>query len=153
MITNLKEDAEAFRLGLLAGTVTVPEVVSWADDAIAAAETPDATIIEIALAGRRSPADVVALLREVPGDADHARTVRRVFRGMLDALKGDPHRGAEIARGLYQLALNGELPEREFGWRAYDLEEAFHLAQTGIYRIQDALADLQRYLEEHSGTS
>jgi hypothetical protein len=109
-VANDKEDAETLRCGLLAGYARVTDAVAWADAVIAWEPTPDITIIEVALAGRQRPADVAALLSEVPGEADSVRVRRRLLGRMLQALDADLAQGARIARWLYQWALCGELP-------------------------------------------
>ncbi|HEX6367532.1 MAG TPA: hypothetical protein VF006_01290 [Longimicrobium sp.] len=150
-MVNYKEDAEALRCGLLAGYVTVRETVAWADAVIAREPAPDPAIIEVALAGRQPPADVVALLRDVPGDADPIRVRRRLLARMLQVLDGDPTHAERIARWLYQLAVHGELPEEAFGWQAYGLDDTFELARTGVYGSHAAaVTELREYLHRHS---
>ena len=153
-MTNYKEDAEFFRCGLLAGDVTVQETVAWADAVIAQEPAPDPTIIEVALAGRQPPANVVALLRAVPGAADSIRVRRRLLARMLQVLEVDPTHGERISRWLYQLAAHGELPEASFGWQPFALEDTFELARTGVYGSQvAAVNELREYLRRHSDLS
>ena len=150
-MVNYKEEAEFLRWGLLAGYVTVREVVAWADAVISQEPAPDPSIIEIALAGRRPPADVVALLRDVPGDADPIPVRRRLLARMRQALDSDPTQGERIARWLYQLAAHGELPEEAFGWQAFGLDDTFELARTGGYgSYAAAVTELREYLHRHT---
>jgi hypothetical protein len=147
MLPGQKEAAEALRLGLAAGSQTVAEVVVWADAVIAADPTPDAAVIEIALAGDRRPADVIALLRAVPGTADAVQVTRRMLGGFLRELDAHPDRGDEIARRLYTLATNGWLPDETFGWEATMLDDEFDLVRTGFYASREGpLRALREYL-------
>ena len=148
---NYKESAESLRCGLLVGYVTVRETVAWAGAVIAQEPAPHPTIIEVALAGRQPPADVAALLREVPGDADPIRVRRRLLARMLQALDRDPTQGERIAQWLYQLAVHGELPEEAFGWQAHGLDDTFEAARTGVYGSHAAaVTELREYLHRHS---
>src|SRR5438093_10536397 len=151
MMANQKEQAEVLRHGLLAGVCTVADVVAWADGIIAADSKPDIAVIEVSTSGLRRTADVIALLREVPGECDPVIVIRRAMANLRSALAANPARGPEIARWLYQLATSGELPEEHFGQEAYALEDWFALASSGTYgTYADALRHLEAYLERHA---
>lgn len=150
-MTDRKAEAEAFRCALVAGCATVAEVVAWADEVIAADTTPDIAIIELSLAGRAALADVVALLKAVTGYADGIVVRRRLMSRMLRLLDNEPTRGQQVAHSLFRLAINGDLPEEEFGWEPFVLEDAFDLARNQVYgTYETALADLRAYLERNS---
>ena len=151
MTPNQKEQAEVLRYGLQAGIRTVAEAVAWADATIAADPQPDFAVIEVACSGRRRPREVVALLREVGGECDPVDVIRRAMADLRAALAADPARGPEIADWLYRLAVNGELPEEQFGLEPYSLGDLFELARAGTYgTFADALRDLNEYLERHA---
>lgn len=149
-MADYKEDAETLRCGLLAGYTSVPDVVAWADTVIARESSPDPTFIEIALSGNRRSIDVVSLLREVPGDANFVAVRRRLLAWMLEMLEADPNQGEAIATWLYRLALDGELPEADFGWQAFTLDDTFELVRMGSAAHEDALAALHEYLAKHA---
>jgi hypothetical protein len=146
-----KTDAEALRLGLIAGYVTVGEVVAWADDVIVADPAPDHSVIEVALAAKRLPADVIRLLGEVLGEVD-VRAARRALLGrMLAILTVDPSQGERIAAWLYSLSRHGELPEDEFGCEPRSLDDDFELARAQVYgTIESATERLRDYLRAFS---
>jgi hypothetical protein len=73
---NEAESAELFRLGLIAGYYTIADVVRWADSRIESDR--DSRALELTLAGRKSVADVIAMLNEVAADADTAARTRDV---------------------------------------------------------------------------
>jgi hypothetical protein len=151
MMPKQKEEAEVLRHGLLAGVRTVADAVAWADSMVAADPKPDIAVIEVASSARRSTADVVALLRDVPGECDSVAAIRRAMADLRTALASEPARGLEIARWLYQLGTSGELPEEQFGQEAYSLEDWFYLASRGMYGTSaDALRNLDAYLERHA---
>ena len=126
------------------------QVSRQADEVIAAEPKPDIAVIEVACSGRRQKADVVALLRSVPGEWDPIAVVRRIMADMRGALAADPARGPEIARCLYRLAMGGDLPEEQFGHEAYVLEDCFDLASSGIGTPAEAIHRLDEYLERHA---
>jgi hypothetical protein len=146
-----KEDAETLRLGLLTGFASIAEVVGWADTVIMRQPSPDPAIVNVALGGSRSLADMVALLSEIPGEADPIPVLKRLRGRFLSALERDQGEGARIARWLYQLAAHGEIPEEPFGWEPYGFDDMFELARQGVYGTSEiAVAELRRYLEQHS---
>lgn len=145
---NYKEDAETLRFCMLNGWAAVADAVAWADGVITSSASPDASVIEVALAGRRSRLEVAQLLEDVPGDADSVRVRRRALRRMLHLLDERPDRGYALAHSLYELAVSGELPEDEFGSEPYALEDAFD--RTGVCTQRDAVASLRDYLVQQS---
>jgi hypothetical protein len=154
MMPGQKEQAEILRQGLMVGTRTVADAVAWADAIIAADPQPDIAIIEVATSSPGLPSEVSALLRDVAGEYDPVTVLRGAMSDLRRALANDPGRGPEIARWLYELAISGELPEREFGWDTYRLENYFALASSGIFGTVDgAVRELDAYLERHARPS
>ena len=70
MIPGQKEQAEILRLGLHLGYRSVADAVVWADSIIEADPDPDASIIEVALAGSCSWIEMADLLKNVAGVCD-----------------------------------------------------------------------------------
>jgi len=148
--TNLKRDAEILRYRLIVGEVSVEDVVAWADGIIMKEPEPDASLLDISLARRGGVHEVVRLLRTVPGETSSIDVMRAWLGHMLTALRSDPGCGRTIAQWLYRWAIEGELPEAEFGWEPYALDDSFHLADTGVCSLDDALAQLEEYLLRHA---
>jgi len=135
----------------MAGTRTVADVIAWADSVIEVDPQPDMAVIEVATSGRRQAADVSALLRNVAGECDPVVVLRRSMSDLRRALANDQSRGPQIARWLYELATNGDLPESEFGVDAYMLEDRFALASSGTFgTYESAVKELDAYLAQHA---
>ena len=148
-----KEEAEALRLGVIAGLVTVADAVAWADDVIMADARPDAAILDVSLAGKKPVFEVAKLLGEVRGPLDSERASRRLLGRMLRLLDDDPRRGNELAVALYRLARNGALPDDRFGMEPYRLDDEFELERQGMYDLDlrlSAIDALRRYLLQHA---
>jgi len=151
MLPQQGEEAALLRLDMLAGAATVAHAVAWADGVIAADPRPDSAVIDVALAGNRSPADMISLLGRVAGTADAEGVMRRHLRALLRALDADPARAGEIAIRLYRYATAGELPEEAFGVEPYGLEDSFFLAEEGVYgTVAAAREALREYLLRHA---
>jgi hypothetical protein len=79
----LREEAEYLRLALAMGLVTPAEVVAWADRQIAALDEPPIELIDVSLAGSRSPVQVMDLLKAIPGDGDLTAAAHRALGRLL----------------------------------------------------------------------
>jgi hypothetical protein len=138
-------------MAIMRGFATVADAVAWADRVIVADPRPDWAILDICVAGRRPAAEMVTLLRRVPGEADAVRVMRGVLAHLLRALDADDARAERIAHILFSLTLAGELPHEHFGSEPYMIDDAFELVRTGEYGTREqAVADLRRYLEQHA---
>jgi hypothetical protein len=72
MMPGQKEQAEILRAGLHLGYRSVADAVAWAESIIEADPDPDASWLEVALAGGRSWMEVAELLKGVAGTCDPA---------------------------------------------------------------------------------
>ncbi|MEN9358990.1 MAG: hypothetical protein RL095_525 [Verrucomicrobiota bacterium] len=142
----IKETAELLRLKLLLGLVTVQDVVTWADSIIESEATPDWEIIEVSLARTVKVDEMMKLLTDIKGNCVRAQVFRRLFQTWLIGLSEDTLQGKTIARQLYMLA--DELKECGFGSAAYALDDAFDLIEFGYCTHEQALQQLQGYLQE-----
>ena len=147
MIPRQKEAAEIIRIGLVGGFRTVADAIRWADDVVAADSDPDPAIIEVALAGELSSAEVVSRLSVVAGTADATTVWRAVFADILRTVDADHSRGEAIAHWLYSSTRNRELPEETFGSEPLFLEDYFAGAREGWGGTYDeAFRELRAYL-------
>lgn len=145
-----KHQAERLRIGLGGRWIQVRDAIAWADRQIAEASHPHPALIDIALAHNRRREDVEALLAAIPGSVDAVSVMRLCLGDMLEAVERDPRLAADAARWLYHAALREELPEAEFGLEAYAVEDAFSLAEQGIYgTVGEARDRLLAFLREH----
>jgi len=145
-----REEAEALATALDVGIVDVSEVVDWAVDRIAEEEHPHWSLCEIAIAGRKYPQDVAALLREIPGTFSASDVRRRVLSMMAPRLERDPRRADGIASALYQLALADEIEDGElkalawWAWDRLDLADSGTIAETREQIVQRMIRELSR---------
>lgn len=149
-MSDLKEQTETLRVGLVAGFRTTGDAVTWADSIIASEEHPDVSLLNVSLAGSSSPADMSALLGDVPGSCDHVRVMRGVLAHILRVVEMDPQRADEVARWLYVLSVNGDLPDEPFGWEANGLDDSFDLARRTIIPREEAMQRLLTFLRRES---
>lgn len=146
-----KEEAEALRLGLVAGIASVADAVAWADEVIMADPRPDSAILDVSLAAKQPAFEVAKLLGAVRGPVDLERAARLLLGRMLRLLDEEPRRGGELAVSLYRLATNGALPDDRFGIEPYFLDDEFDLVRQGIYDSDAAAREqLRRYLLTHA---
>jgi len=142
---------------LMFGFCTVPDVVTWADSAVASDPNPDFELLELATCAKLPPEEVCGLLSRVQGDVDGVQVSRQMLGKLHRSLAEDPTRGELIARRLYALAIRGLLPEGEFGPEPTYLEDIFDDARHGIPgTLANANLELEAYLAKHSlkpGTS
>jgi hypothetical protein len=150
---DVKKEAESLRLGLLAGVVSVTDVISWADSAIAAADKPHISLIEIALSVGGRAEDIARQLEMVPGHVDPLEAFRNLLSKFASELDAHPENAWEIARRLYQLASQSDWPETALGMEPYSLDDNFDLAAQGSCTFEDARAALRSYLAGHARPS
>ena len=146
----LKEQAEVLRVGLVAGFRTTGDAVKWADSIIAAEPKPDISLINVALASSRSAAEVSSLLGDVPGSCERVEVMRGVLSEFLHLVDQDPQRADDVARWLYLLSVNGDLPDEPFGWEANALDDTFDLARRTIIPREEAIRQLVTFLRRES---
>lgn len=122
---SIKDGAQALRMGLIGGYVSIAEVVAWADARISEDHgrvVPQ--LFDLALLRSADLGRAVSLLGEVPGVADRC-VVGRV-----------------VARLVHWGLLNGRLTERDDG---------VDLALQGVYgNLADLRAEMLAYLSRAS---
>ena len=67
---NICEQAEAFRLLLIMGVVSKPEIIAWADDLIATRDHPPEWLLDVSLAANESDEAIESKLRDLRCDGD-----------------------------------------------------------------------------------
>src|SRR5687767_4871764 len=106
-MSAVKEQAEALRLGLLAGYVTPDEVVAWADGLIAAGGVPEPELIAVSLGGGKPVAELARALDAFRGEVSRPRLVRVILGQMARAVRREAAAGPAVARQLFQMRLEG----------------------------------------------
>lgn len=148
-MSTVKEQAEALRLGLLGGYVSSDEVTAWADQVIAAGDTPGPEIIEVSLGGSKPIHDIDAALAGIPGFAPRDAVAVLTLRQMAAAVRQNPSVGRAVAHSLFQMYLEGIVPSEQAKGQMGRLDDAFYLAESGIH---GTTAEVQAELAEFLST-
>ena len=147
-MSDFKLQAEALRIGLLAGYVGPAEAVAWADSVIAAGDVPGPEIIEVSLGGGLPSDELARALGAIPGEVSRTPLSHEILRQMAAALRRDPAKGPAIARSLYRMWLDDLVPSPEAKAQMIRLDDAFDLAESGTWALGEAHAQLAEFLSE-----
>lgn len=131
-MSDLKEQAQALRIGYVAGYVAPTEIIAWADDIIARSAVAVPEIIRVSLSGDQPAAELAAALDGIPGEVRPERVVDLVLCEMARAIRRDPGLGRILARTLYEMYLDGLVSDESKGEMGY-FDDAFDLAANGAY--------------------
>jgi len=114
------------------GAVDVVFVVQWADARIAEQDRPPEALLELSMASRRAPLDLVGLLQRMPGELIEP-VARDLFVQLLArALEADPSRLRAVISSLYLQAGNTLRIDDELeGWASY-ADDRLCLSAAGI---------------------
>jgi hypothetical protein len=128
---SLRTEAESIAIALGIGLFDVADAVQWADQVIERSDVPDGAICDVALAASKFPQDVARILRSLPGDCDRPQAVRLVLRYAIEAMEQAKRDPRDVARGLFDLAYRGDLPESELKYHAWGYWDAIDFARDG----------------------
>jgi len=98
-----KPEAEALRIGMLAGLFTRADAVAWADTLIGELDKPCSELIDLSCADGLDGSSFAALLGNMPGEADAALTQRILLGRVRQKLAQTGDLGA-VVPCLAQLA-------------------------------------------------
>jgi hypothetical protein len=148
-LSDLKQQAEALRIGLLARYVEPDEVVAWADGAIAAGDVPGPELIEVSLGGVLPVDELARALKAIPGEISKPAVARTVLSQMAAALRRDSMTCRGIVQALYQMSLDELAPSPDARAEMLQLDDELDLAESGTYgSLQDVHVKLTRFLSE-----
>ncbi len=99
-ISTLREEAEFFRLTIAMGLLGPSDAVAWADRTIMALDMPPIELINVSLAGNKSPIEMMDLLASIPGPADLTASAHRALRLLRDRLDARLLTSAAAAKTL-----------------------------------------------------
>ena len=128
MTMPLRPEADALRIGMLAGIFTRADVVTWADLAIAELDKPCEQLIDLSTSENLDGSAFAALLGAIPGQSDLALT-KKVLLARLGAKMA---KGAELSAIVPSLAQLGDLV-------AFSDEEKKTVARLGATAPADEL--------------
>ena len=103
MTLPLRPEADALRIGMLAGIFTRSDAVTWADLAIAELDKPCGELIDLSTSEGLDGSSFAALLGSIPGEVDLGLT-KRILLGRLGAKLAKGADLASLAPSLAQLA-------------------------------------------------
>lgn len=133
------QEAENLRLLLLAGIVSVDDVVAWADRAISTLPEYDDDLTEISLGANLSRDEMDRRLQGVSEGADTIEAIRRLAGRMHRMLLSDGSLAKEFAGVLELFWIKGvcELPEGLV--YAWDTDFVFAKVESGLGILYDNL--------------
>jgi hypothetical protein len=148
---RLKIEADAYRLLLIGGLVTVTEVIRWADETIeATTSSPSIEIIDVSLSGSRGVGALVTVLGRIPGRADVASVSRRVFAAMDEILTQDAAALSRVAILLEHMAVEGTAPDKEARSEMFSAHEELWSDEAQQYMLSPAaLSEIRAFLRRH----
>jgi len=97
------QEAENLRLLLLAGIVSVGEVVAWADRTILTLPEYDDDLVEISLGANRPMDEMAGRLRALSEGADNIEAVRNLLGRMHKVLLTDRSRAGDFSETMWQV--------------------------------------------------
>ncbi len=105
----IKENAEFLRLGLLAGVVDLPQVVSWADSILLEQKDPSPEIIDLSMA--KTQGEVFTNLGVIQGEFYPRIVFKRLPGKVYEFAKANPGECPDLAQRVYRLTV--EIPYRD----------------------------------------
>ena len=133
------------------GLISLTEVVSWADKSIGQLSKPGIVLIEISMASNLHINDVINLLRDIPGKVDLQQVYQGIFSKMKAKMVEEPESEKRIVQALFEMAMEGEVPDKEaesemfWFYDALDLAEAEYTGDIG-----DVRRKLYAFLDNYS---
>lgn len=147
-MTAVKTAAEIWRRRLRDRLATEAEVKAWADHLIDETGRPDTWLIEVSTAAGRSELNVA--LELAPGDAEG----RAVFGGLMasyrDLLDRRPDLDSKIAKVLYDMYLDEDVPIEETLGEMASFWDGIDLARDGVFDLETERRKLRAFLERWS---
>ena len=146
----LKEKAEIYRLGLIAGIFSKDDVINWVDAVIGEESNIDYALIEVSLNSTKNLEDIALELKNVKGEFD-SKIVASILIGIL-ALKFEENHdlGSEIASMLHKFAHNSTVLDNEVISKINELNDGFYLAEQEIYgNLKDMTIELHDFLKDY----
>jgi hypothetical protein len=147
---DCKLAAEYYRIGLVAGIVSIAEVVAWADRLISLEDTVDSALFDVSLAGSKSIDEMDSVLRGVRGAANPEAVGEALLGRLADELRAGKRDVGTVICLAHHLIRTGVLSDKQSG-EVSVLEEYYDRAVTrieGDLRVMEAqIADWLRPFE------
>jgi hypothetical protein len=147
----MKEQAEFYRAALLLGIIQIKDVIAWCDSIIIEEELPDIAIIEASMSGSKGVNAVADALSGVKGGFDKRVVTKHIFGSMYDFVSQDRKQAPKVARQLYHMAIDNDVPSDEAEPEMWYFWDAIDLAVDGIHGDEEKLIDeMLQFLKVHS---
>lgn len=147
----MKEQAEFYRVALLLGIIQIENAIAWCDSIIMKEESPDIAIIEASISGSKGATAVADALSEVKGEFDKRIVTKRIFGSMYDLVSQDRKQALKVARLLYHMAIDSDLPDEEVEPEMWYFDDAIYLARDRVYGDEEKVIDeMLQFLRTHS---
>ena len=148
--SNMKEQAEFYRVGLLLGLFKISDVIAWCDSVIMAEAAPDLAIIEASMSGGKGVDAVVSALSEMKGEFDSRSVKKRIFRSMHDLVNQDREQALRIARLLYGMAFDDFAWNEEIEQEMRSFDNAFDDVAYRNYTEEKITDEMLQFLKKQS---
>lgn len=158
-MTNQRNEAEALAIKLQIGLATVADAVVWADQQIAKEDIPHPLLLDVSMASKHNFADVAAMLRKLPGEANMPIVLRDVFESIKHALQSESQAVEIGTEAIATLVARSILPEGSFasavfwfdcemdllatGYSSHDTQE--QVVSEGLRHMEEAMKELEGY--------
>jgi hypothetical protein len=129
----LRVEAEVLFRRFQFGLAERDELVSWADSWIERLDSPPYPLIELSLARSKSDYHVTQCLKELIGGGHQRQVWKQFIEHLLRLVAQDPSRDSEVARILFLVALEGDVPDGVPENQMLRYWDDIDLAKNGVY--------------------
>ncbi len=130
---TLKDVAEALRLGVQLGLVSVMDAVRWADARLLAMADPDPAIIDVSLSAAKGIGAACDALGALPGEPTPPVVFRLMIALIDDQYLSSITNAKSVTTLLWQMSLNGYAPSESTQYALCSFDDSWDLADQGIW--------------------
>jgi hypothetical protein len=133
-VKSIAQDAQRISLLFQYGALDASSVVTWADNAIVALDSPPDALVDLSLAAPASTAEILSCLHRLSLGADFWSALRSAVPALRNFIAQDPERAERIAGHLLVTVYSFDVKDvpKDFHF-IYRFDDAFSLAREDIY--------------------
>lgn len=147
---DVRIETTARELAIQYGALSLDDLIGWADGKIENEATPDTRYFDISLA--KSMDDVISALNSFGPSNDKTSVAKLTFRFFYESLNSGKGDFQKIARGIYDMATNGYLPDPEVEGEMWSYWDSLDLAIDGIFGDPDEIrSEILQFLHKYQG--
>jgi len=153
---ELAVKARSLARALAWGFAEPAPIVAWVDELIVAQDRPDWFLLDASLAERRVPELVSALesFADRTGSPPPQLVAHALLGHLHQWLLRHPEDGRRIARLLHHMVVESDLPARGAEGDMYYFDDAYDLADSGVYgSVENVNDELKSFLEGFARTA